>query len=262
MSALARGADRTWRTVGTGLSFAVFGLGGLVLGFVVCPILRFSTLRREVGVRRVRHALSAALWFFLHMVRWLRLISWTVEHRERLAGSGRLVVANHPTLIDVVFLIALMPGVGCIVKQALWHNPFLRWPVVWAGYISNATGDGLVAACVATLRAGRSLIVFPEGTRSVPGQPLKLKRGAAQIALAAGTDPVPVTITCSPDTLYKGDPWYRVPARRPRWTVVVGEPLPLGATPAPGEPTSLAARHLTRRMAQYFEGRAGRNLLI
>lgn len=253
MNAFARGVDRAWRTLGTALAFATFGIGGLVWGFLVCPLLRFSSPRREVGVRRVRYSISAALNLFLRTSRALGLISWDIRHRERLAGHSRLVVASHPTLIDVVFLIALMPGVSCIVKQALWRNPFLRWPVVWAGYISNATGEGLVAACVATLRTGGSLIVFPEGTRSIPNQPLALKRGAAQIALAARADPVPVTLVCSPATLYKGDPWYRVPARRPHWTLVVGEPLSLGAALVPGEPTSLAARHLTRRMAEHFE---------
>jgi 1-acyl-sn-glycerol-3-phosphate acyltransferase len=139
------------------------------------------------------------------------------------------------------------------VKQALWRNVFLRWPVYWAGYISNATGEGLVAACAAALRANRSLVVFPEGTRTRPGEPLSLHRGAAQIALAAPRDLRPVTITCDPITLYKGNSWFRVPPRRPHWVISVGEPIPVEPFLAAGEAQPLAARHLTQALAHWFD---------
>ena len=84
-----------------------------------------------------------------------------------------------------------MPEVDCIVKQALWRNVFLRWPVYWAGYISNATGEGLVAACAAALREDRSLMVFPEGTRTRPGQPLAFQRGVGADRPGGGPRPAP-----------------------------------------------------------------------
>jgi hypothetical protein len=92
------------------------------------------------------------------------------------------VLANHPTLIDVVFLISLLPNADCVVKRVAC-NPFMRGPVRAAGYISNDDGAGLVDDCIAAVRAGGSLVIFPEGTRSVPGQPPRLQRGAANIAV-------------------------------------------------------------------------------
>ena len=152
----------------------------------------------------------------------------------------------------MVILVGLMPEVDCIVKQALWRNVFLRWPVYWAGYISNATGEGLVAACVAALREGRSLLVFPEGTRTKPGEDLEFQRGAAQIALAARAPMRPVTITCDPITLYKGNAWYRVPARQAHFVIVVGEPIPVADFLAKGESPPLAARHLSKALKDWF----------
>ena len=142
---------------------------------------------------------------------------------HRLREPGRLIVANHPTLLDVVLLVSQMPAVDCIVKRGLWRNPFLRWPVAWAGYLPNSEGEALIEECSATLRRGHSLLVFPEGTRTVPGKPLHMQRGAAHIALAAGCDILPVTIACDPPTLFKGNPWYRVPSRRFHLHVVVGD---------------------------------------
>ncbi len=244
--------DRAWRVFATGFAFTCFGVGAVTLGFTVWPLLRFSSFDRRRAIGRVQRAVSRSMRVFVWLMKTLGLLTYEVRGRERLAVRGQFVVANHPTLIDVVFLVALMPEVDCIVKQALWRNVFLRWPVYWAGYISNATGEGLVAACASALRAGRSLVVFPEGTRTRPGEPLVLQRGAAQIALAAGTSLVPVTITCEPITLFKGNSWFRVPPRRPHWVISVADPLQLGSQLRAGEPTSIAARHLTTALEQWF----------
>ncbi|MGH6629101.1 MAG: lysophospholipid acyltransferase family protein, partial [Burkholderiales bacterium] len=164
-------------------------------------------------------------------------------------------VANHPSLIDVVLIISLMPPVDCIVKQALWRNPFLRWPVRWAGYIPNTTPEALVEDCARTLRAGNSLLVFPEGTRTAPGQPLRFKRGAAQVALAAACEIVPITISCTAPTLTKGQKWYQVPRQRGHWVVSVDAPMRIDSFLK--DSPSVAARRLTRHLLDYYTERLG-----
>jgi 1-acyl-sn-glycerol-3-phosphate acyltransferase len=194
-----------------------------------------------------------AMRFHVGLMRTVGVIRTEVRDKAALLPRGQLIVANHPTLIDVVLLMSLTPDVGCVVKRGLWRNPFLRWPVVWAGYIPNSDGERLVADCSACLRSGRSLIVFPEGTRTVPGEPMSLKRGAAQIALAAQANVLPVTILCEPLMLNKGVPWYRVPPRPGRYTIAVGQPIAPQAYDEPGTPHSVAARHLTAQLATRFE---------
>ncbi len=245
--------NRAWRVFATGFSFMCFGLGAVLMGFTLWPVLRLSSLDSRVAVARVQRAMSVSMRVFVWLMKSLGLLTYEVRGLDRLAARGQFVVANHPTLIDVVFLVGLMPEVDCIVKQALWRNVFLRWPVSWAGYISNATGAGLVAACAAALAEGRSLIVFPEGTRTRPGVPLNFQRGAAQIALAAARDLRPVTITCDPITLHKGNAWYRVPPRRPHWVITVADPIPIADFLRAGEPQPLAARHLTQALVQWFD---------
>jgi 1-acyl-sn-glycerol-3-phosphate acyltransferase len=126
--------------------------------------------------------------------------------------------------------------------------------VAWAGYLPNAAGEELIGECSATLRRGHSLLVFPEGTRTVPGRPLRLQRGAAHIALAADAAILPVTITCDPPTLFKNNPWYRVPARRFHLHVVVGEPVAARAFMRSGESPARATRHISQWMLTQFEG--------
>ncbi len=245
--------DYGWRLFGTGFSFACFGLGGVLLSLTLFPVIRLLSPDRDRTRRRIQRAMRQSFRVFLWQMTTLGVLSYEVAGGERLARSGRLIVANHPSLIDVVLLIALLPEVDCIVKQALWRNPFLRWPVAWADYLPNqGSAEELVEQAAANLRAGRSLIVFPEGTRSVPGQPLQMQRGAARIALAAGVEVLPVTIVCRPSTLTKAEPWYRIPPRRPHWRLLVGEPIPAADYAPAGMPEALAARRLTQHFANYF----------
>lgn len=256
MSAWRQALDHASRVAASGLCFGVFGLACVVMSLTVFPLIRLTAPGPAATRRRIRRCVHQAYRFFIGMGRMLGVISYELHGAERLAAPGQLVVANHPSLIDMFLLGTRMPQVDCIVKDALLRNPVLGAPVRWAGYIPNSAPTHLIENCVATLRAGNSLLVFPEGTRSVPGQPLKMKRGAAHIALAAGCDLLPVTITCHPSAMTKADAWYRVPVRRPHWCVTVGEPIRLSSVVVPGESNSRAARRLTAYLVEYFSARA------
>ncbi|MCD2476569.1 1-acyl-sn-glycerol-3-phosphate acyltransferase, partial [Staphylococcus aureus] len=77
-----------------------------------------------------------------------------------------------------------------------------------ASYICNDSGVGVIDDCIASLRAGNNLIIFPEGTRTTPGRPVQLQRGAANIAIRGRCDMTPVHIRCSPPALSKELPWW------------------------------------------------------
>lgn len=248
--------NHAWRVLATGLSFVVFGLGGLLLGGIVLPALLLlvpSPLRRRRWARRL---VQLAFATHIRMMRGLGLLTWQISGQHRLQRDGLLVLANHPTLIDVVFLISLLPNADCVVKRAVARNPFMRGPVRAAGYVSNDDGAGLVDDCIAAVRAGGTLVIFPEGTRTIPGQPARLQRGAANIAVRGRLDITPVRITCTPPTLGKGQKWYRVPSRRFHVQVEVGEDIPIApfiATEDAARGDAIAARRVTDHLARYFD---------
>ena len=243
---------RFYRAIGTGSVFVCFGLGAVLLSATVFPFLRIISPDTDAARRRIQRAMQKTFGFYMELMRRLKLMTYEVNNVERLRVPGRLIVANHPTLIDVVFMVSLIPEVDCIVKRGLWRNPFLRWPVLWASYIPNSEGEELIEACAERIRRGHSLLVFPEGTRTVPGQPMHMQRGAARIALAADAEILPVTITCTPPTLFKGNPWYRVPERRFHLRVDVGQPAPASQFRRDDEPAPRAARRLTQWMLAYY----------
>lgn len=253
MRELLQWPGRLWRIFATGLSFVCFGIGGMLLWLVVFPLQTLiwrDAARRQQAARTV---VQAVFRLFIGFMRLLGLIRYEVHGVEKLQRRGLLILANHPTLIDVAFLISLVPNASCVVKSTLASHPCTRGPVRSTGYICNNPDSDLLLACTDTLAAGSNLIIFPEGTRSRPGQALKMQRGAAQIALRGGLDITPVRIQCEPLGLYKGQPWWTVAKRPLRFTLQVGDDLPSAPVlEAAGGEHGRAARRLTESLIQFF----------
>lgn len=185
-------------------------------------------------------------------MRTLGVLTWEVEGEAELRRGGQLVIANHPTLIDIVFLISMIPNATCIVKAGLYRNVFTRGPVQWAGYVPNNSTDQMLADCAKELDGGASLVVFPEGSRSVAHRPLHFKRGAANIWLRTRCDIVLVTIVSDPPTLAKHEKWYQIPAVRPHFKLIITAGEDDASSRGEG-PASIEARALTRQWQDHFE---------
>jgi 1-acyl-sn-glycerol-3-phosphate acyltransferase len=245
--------DFYWlRLLGTGFSFLLFGLVTFVLGLVVLPVIRLLSLEKSRARRLARAVVSGGMRFFIHLTSGMGFISYEFIGREKLGRPGQLIVANHPTLIDVVYLLGFTPTASCIVKAGHFRNVITRGAVNGAGYIPNAPTEDMIHAAEAALQGGETLLMFPEGTRTVPGQPLTMYRGAANVALRAARVLTPVYISCDPPTLSKNLPWYRIPPRRPKWTLRVGDDIDLGAYR--GSPLPIASRRLHADLAGLFGG--------
>jgi 1-acyl-sn-glycerol-3-phosphate acyltransferase len=121
--------------------------------------------------------------------------------------SGKVVVANHPSLLDVVMLLSLMPNADCIVAGYL-NRSILRGVVRKLYILSSDNYDDILSACDESLRQGNCLIVFPEGTRTPRFGKVSIKKDAARIALSSGCPIRPVHIGGTDKFgLGKKDPW-------------------------------------------------------
>ncbi len=252
---VARAAEKGVRTLGTGLLFALFGIGGVLLATAVIPLLwrlRGEREERELLAQRVVH--HSFRWF-TGLGSWLRLLALSERGTERLRAPGQLVVANHPSLLDVVYLISRMPQADCVVKREAWSNPFFRPIVRVCGYIPNDGGEAVIEACAERLRRGRSIIVFPEGSRSPRSGLGPFQRGVAYVALESGSPVLPVVIGCRPPALKKGQPWYALPNERLRFSLDVGTPVLASEWLDVAMPRVLAARRVTCELRALFHAR-------
>jgi 1-acyl-sn-glycerol-3-phosphate acyltransferase len=249
--------ERCWRIAATGFCFAVFGFGGLVVLCLLFPLLRLLVWRRSLRQTLARDIVSLSFWFFCRLMTAVGVISYEVRGIEKLQRRGLLVVANHPSLIDVVMLISLLRQPDCVVKAAAWRNPFMLGPVSLCGFIRNQNGPQLIDDCIASVRSGSNLVIFPEGTRTRMEalhlrQVNPLQRGAANIAVRGNLPLTPVVITVSEPMLTKQQPWYQAPLRRPHFVLTVFDDLdPAHLVPAHTTPT-LAARKVEEHLSDFF----------
>ncbi|HBS6040381.1 TPA: 1-acyl-sn-glycerol-3-phosphate acyltransferase [Klebsiella aerogenes] len=246
MTPLLQRLNRLWRAAMTGFCFALFGVGGLLLSLIwfnlLLIVVRDSTRRRRLA----RRSISASFRVFLNVVKAVGVLDYQIKGREILRQErGCLVVANHPSLIDYVMLASVMPETDCLVKSALLKNPFVSGVIRAADYLINDRADTLLPASRQRLQQGDTILIFPEGTRTVPGEKMQLQRGAANIAVRCGSDLRVVVIRCTEHMLGKRSKWYDPPRTKPLFTVEVGERLRIDQFyDANTQEPALAARQL------------------
>jgi len=189
-------------------SFFIFGLCSLILGITVLPFMRLILHPRERFQKHGRRFISYAFRFFIFIMHSLRGLNLEVDNHEKYRNlSSKIIVANHPSLLDVVILIALIPNADCVVSA--YHKYSILAGVVRQLYILGSRElEDILQTCTESLKQGNCLIIFPEGTRTPRiGKPI-LKKGAARIALASGCGIVPVHIGGNDKYgLGKKDPW-------------------------------------------------------
>ena len=174
--------------------FALFGVGALFLSL-------FAAL--SGGPERC-HRVIRASW---RLLLWLFEATWLIriETRGLARCEGCVVVANHPSLIDVVILVALVPKALFVAKHALTGNPFMSLIVRNAALPDD---ERLPDVARGYLEKGWNVLIFPEGTRSPASGLRRFRRGAANMAIRCGAPVELISIRQSRRILGKDQkPW-------------------------------------------------------
>lgn len=205
-----------YRRMTTGLAWCVFGLGGLILSLTYFSYLRLFEKDEQICCRKARLCITEVFHVYLKWLDRLDVVSIDVSELEQLQEKkGVILIANHPTILDYVAIASCVPQVGCVVKDSLRHNFFLKNVIKSASYLSNEGGMELIEECVLRLNQGENILIFPEGTRSCRQEPLKLKRGVAHVALRAKCDLAVIHVVSSHHWLDKESHWYEIPQVKP-----------------------------------------------
>lgn len=198
------------RSVLCAFCFFVFGLGCVLVSSAIFPIILLlykSDKQRRIFVNTIHITWRAFVWLMCV----LRLIKVKCNSRSELKKlKGTIVIANHPSLIDVVILVSLIPNSVCVVKNSLFHNVFVR-KVIQKIYLSNTMQpDEFITRAADVLNNDYNIIIFPEGTRTIPNRPVHLHRGFAYLQIATKKDILPIKIVNSPAILGKLQKWWHV----------------------------------------------------
>jgi 1-acyl-sn-glycerol-3-phosphate acyltransferase len=173
-------------------------------------------------------------WFLRFARGWARtILAFSGVHVRVLRGErfradqSVVLISNHESLADILVLLAHAPmQVRFLAKRAVFRVPVLGWSIRAAGFIPVDRGDptrsaATVQAALARLQGGRSVVIFPEETRTRTGDLLPFKKGAALLALRSGLALLPVGIAGTRRVLPRGS---LLPTPGPV-VLAVGEPI-------------------------------------
>ena len=199
---------------------------------------------------KARKIVSKTWDLFIRYLIWAGVLEVKYSGFERLGRVGQLVLANHPSLLDVVLIFSKEPRFNCIVKQDLLKNPVMISPILSCGFLPNTESEELLEKSHNVLQ-NQALLLFPEGTRTGWDGVVKLHRGAVSIGLRSAKVITPLVIKMSPLNFKKGQPWYKIPKRRIQYELIVGEDMDpqdwLAEKPLP-----IASRRLNEYLENYF----------
>lgn len=233
-----------------GISAIIVVVGYYTLSpFVYLFLALWCTLPTRNPERRTRFLLS----FYHHSFRGLHRVTRLIRMQAYVPTpppalpSPCVIVANHPTLMDVTAILATVSNTVTVVKPGVYRRLLLGTTLRHAGFLegperSRAQLSKMMDDAADRLAAGYNVLIFPEGTRSPANEVLPFSRAAFEIACRAKVPVVPVAIRCAPPWLSKELPIYTIPRDVAHMTLDFLAPL----HPADVEYRSRALREAAR----------------
>ena len=217
------------------------------LFFVPIIVLRLN--RFKVVENFARDLIYGAWRIFLYLIVFYGYAK--IDFKPKFSHkNGAIIIANHPSLLDVVLLLSHIRRANCIVKASLAKNIFLFGAIKSANYILNTENEKMLELSKIALQNGENLIIFPEGTRTK--DKISMQKGAFYIAINYAKELMALSIKMSPKSLKKGQMWYDTPENKIEYEVDILENLDLNEFEK-SRPNPLRVRLLHEKMQNLYE---------
>jgi 1-acyl-sn-glycerol-3-phosphate acyltransferase len=180
---------------------------GVLATLVIAPL---AALLAMLGLDRACYAQVRAWSWVLHAATGVRSRAVGLEHVP--ASGSYVVISSHTSHLDGPAIVRTLPHpVYFVIKQELTRIPLWGYAALKIGFIAVDRSNPDRARCqmeraVKTIRDGRRVLVFAEGTRSPDGHLQEFKKGGFHLAVNAQVPILPVAVNGSQKLLPKGAP--------------------------------------------------------
>jgi 1-acyl-sn-glycerol-3-phosphate acyltransferase len=161
---------------------------------------------------------------------WLYGIHVRVEGLDKVKPNEHYVfVSNHASYTDIPVALAAIPAqIRIILRHELTRVPIWGWALLTSPFLivdrSNASkARETLARAAETIKAGASVLLFPEGTRTSDGKLQEFKRGAFKLAFDSQTTILPIALDGTFEALPRTE---KLPRAGSKVVVRIGEPIP------------------------------------
>ena len=192
------------RFVHSALSFAYYGLGGLFLSLLGAIFVKVAPMSKK----RKYHIFHSVMSKFMHSV----FLTYPAAKRKienvcnEKFDKPAVIIANHTSFLDILAIGMLSPKIIFLVSDWVYNSPFFGIGVRLAGFYPVSSGvDNGIEHLREKVNQGFSLMVFPEGTRSVDNSVKRFHKGAFYLAEQFNLDIIPILIHGYSEASPKGD---------------------------------------------------------
>lgn len=193
----------------TTLTYTLFVIGSLLL-FIIRVLLTFVPIsakkKKEIFSRTIMYFMRAFLFLVFYTKK--EIINPAAENFKTPA----IIVANHQSMIDILIMLSLAPKIIMVTNKWVWNSPIFGHVVRYADFIPSHEGfENMNEIIRKKVAEGYSVIIFPEGTRSVDGKIKRFHKGAFMLAKNLKLDIVPITLYGTGKLLNKKQMYYIKP---------------------------------------------------
>lgn len=225
----------TLKTIGKSARHAFGIVVGAMFWLLVGPLvgllsLPLFLLPKGKGTKMTRAIIRACFRYYVWLMKFADLVRINYQNQRTIhqaSKHGFILAPNHMSLWDAVFLLADVPNVVCILKHQLLYNPILGATARAARYISNCSVSQMLRQSCREIEHGSVLLLFPEGTRTLPRAPWinPLKGSIGLVARRTNAVVLPVLMRSNTRYLQKGWPVWRLPKFPVHLEVTYADPI-------------------------------------
>lgn len=171
--------------------YSIFVIG-CILGYISLVLLFIAPCPQK-SKKKLAHYV---IYMFMHAYYWVVIARFSVKNIGRVDLSKPcVIVANHQSFIDIIYVLSLSPKIVCITKSWVSDSPMFGPLTRFCDFYNADAGSAeMIEKMRNCLADGYSIVVFPEGTRSDDGNIQRFHKGAFLLAQTLGVDILPIVM--------------------------------------------------------------------
>lgn len=186
------------------VGFFGFLIGSLLI--TICGLILFTVFPAKIATRKLIFHYIIMYTFRFILACFFNVKKTILNPHNETFEKPAIIVSNHQSHIDLALTLQLYPKIVVFTNNWVYNSPFYGWIVKKADYYNTSDGyEKCIPSLTELVKQGYSILIFPEGTRSVTGDILRFHKGAFLLAEQMHLDIVPLLIHGAGDTLTKGD---------------------------------------------------------
>jgi uncharacterized protein len=193
--------------------YTVFAYSFFLSGCLLLTSIGFVIAKAPIiSVKRRKHVLHVGMQYFCKSMIYImiNLKKKVINQTNEKFDNPAVIICNHQSVLDILLVLMLNSKLILLTNEWVWNSPFFGKIVQFAQFypVSSGIEEG-ISKLAEKVKEGYSIVVFPEGSRSIDSQVHRFHKGAFYIAEKLNLDILPIIFHGTGDTIKKDELWVR-----------------------------------------------------